>query len=224
LNLSMNLLERESSVPSEIVCELVGLRNHLDDWSLDSKYTNTDVCAREMGSKIEQLLEEYYSCDFVIAAVILDRSLGSNWKKLIPEPLQDLGLSYIKSELEKLDPDWSKQYTQRIPNTPSRTSLGRGFKQSIESTESRTELDLYFASDLPSKSQSTLEWWCEKKSMEMMPYLSMIARRLFAIPGSAAMSERTWSTVGHIWSPLRNRLLPETVEMLTVLRSNSDKW
>jgi hypothetical protein len=69
-----------------------------------------------------------------------------------------------------------------------------------------------------------LDWWSSKKNVELMPNLSRIAQRLFMIPGSASMSERTWSTVGHIWTPERNRSSPETVEMLTLLRSNGDLW
>jgi hypothetical protein len=223
-------LEREGSTLSEIICELVGLNNHLTEWTTHSEYTNTDVCAIEMNMKIDQLLEEYYSCDFIIAAVILDRTLGTNWKKLIPEHLRETGLNYIKTQLAKLDPDWNKKdsNSQDSTTTPTKTtsqSLGKSYRQTSEvAVEAKSELDLYFASDLPTQRQSILEWWCEKRNVEKMPNLSIIAQRIFTIPGSAAISERTWSTVRLIWSILWNRLEPETVEMLTILRSNSDMW
>jgi hypothetical protein len=228
------VLERDGSVISDILCEIVGLKEHLERWEKNSQYKNTDTVAAQMLLKLDEMLELYLDCDFIIAAVILDRTLGTNWKKIVPVEYQSRGMDFIKTEMSKLNPNWEKVSTD---TTSSRTttdqmhenikSLGRGFKQTIEGSELRkmkTEFEVYFETALPEKGQPILEWWCDGKSVELMPNLSILAKRLFSIPGSAAMSERTWSTVGHIWNPSRNRLLPETVEMLTFLRSNCDMW
>jgi hypothetical protein len=108
---STKTLESDSSVISDIVSELVGLKKHVDDWRNDSRYTNTDVCATEMSLKLEDLLDDYLQCDFVVAAVILDRTLGDTWKVLNPNvQVQNRGLDYIKKELIEIDPQWDKTH------------------------------------------------------------------------------------------------------------------
>jgi hypothetical protein len=57
-------------------------------------------------------------------------------------------------------------------------------KSSIEATN---ELDRFFESPLPLEGQGILDWWCEKRTTEEFPTLSIVARRLFSIPGSAAI-------------------------------------
>jgi hypothetical protein len=225
-------LEKEGSTLSDIVCEIHGLVEHLKAWSKESTYINTDEVAKRMLTKLELLLADYYCCDFVVACVILDRSLGNNFKVLLPENYLKDGIEYIEKEMTKMNSKW-KEGTINPRNSISgggsntTKSPGKGYKQTVKVTETsknKTELDLYFESDLPVHGQSMLDWWSSKKNVALMPNLSRIAQRLFMIPGSASMSERTWSTVGHIWTPERNRSSPETVEMLTLLRSNGDLW
>jgi hypothetical protein len=113
--------------------------------------------------------------------------------------------------------DFGQDYTTVLAERFSMCEVRVPFK-------SFTSLQKYFGvppgfveSEGPLEGQRIFDWWCEKRTTDEFPNPSIIARRLFSIPGSAAMSERTWSTVGNIWTPLRNRLQPETVEILTVL-------
>ena len=74
-----------------------GLSDHLNTWENESKYTNTDEVARVMRIKMSEVMDEYLEIDFLIAAVILDRSLGSNWKKIIDiEAHQETGMAFLQ--------------------------------------------------------------------------------------------------------------------------------
>jgi len=53
----------------------------------------------------------------------------------------------------------------------------------------------------------------------MFPRLSLIARKILAIPATNASSERTFSYTGNIISAKRSSLLPDNVNDLTFLYS-----
>ena len=98
-------LEKENSTLSDILCEVKGLMYHLKDWKDNILYKNTKLVAEKMLDKINVVMNEYLGMDLLIAAVILDRSLGSNWKKIIElEMHQEIGMNWIRNELSKLDP------------------------------------------------------------------------------------------------------------------------
>jgi hypothetical protein len=56
------------------------------------------------------------------------------------------------------------------------------------------------------------------KENDTMPLLRRLARVLFAIPPSTADVERTFSASGRVGTSVRSRLLPSTLEILTVIR------
>jgi hypothetical protein len=127
-----------------------------------------------------------------------------------------------------MNPNWKassttpKQQREHV-NLERKKSPGGKYKIFGES-KPEDEVQVYLSSSPPGEGESILEWWLNPMQRSSMPNLSIIATRIFSIPGSAAISERTWSTVGRIWTPLRNKLEPETVSMLTYLKSNNDKW
>jgi KRAB domain-containing zinc finger protein len=49
-----------------------------------------------------------------------------------------------------------------------------------------------------------------------------MARRYLAIPASSAASERAWSSFGDIYTKKRNRLSPETLCKLLLIKHNQD--
>ena len=61
-----------------------------------------------------------------------------------------------------------------------------------------------------------LDWW-RKKSADF-PHLSILARRVLAIPATQAESERLFSCAGNIVTKNRNKLASSTVELLVLLR------
>ncbi|CAM9559514.1 unnamed protein product, partial [Ectocarpus sp. 4 AP-2014] len=60
-----------------------------------------------------------------------------------------------------------------------------------------------------------LDWW-RKKSADF-PHLSILARRVLAIPATQAESERLFSCAGNIGTKNRNKLASSTVELLVLL-------
>ena len=222
-------LEKENSTVSNTICEVVALSCHLKEWLNTPSYNATKKAAELMNKKIGKVLSHYLQYGIVIASVILDKSL-SDWKNIITDPAhQDLGLTYIKVELQKLNTvtnqtihkenDVSKQ------SDNMKTSLGKSFKI-VKSTErdEKDELEIYFESKMKDPDQHMTSWWNEKIQRDSMPNLSLIALKIFIIPGSSSDSERTWSMLGRIWTPSRNRLEPEIVSNLGFLKSNNDKW
>jgi len=105
------------------------------------------------------------------------------------------------------------------------TNPGSKFRKTTVSS-SKNELDTYFSLEPPPSGQHIFDWWLDwwVSKQKLLPNLSQIAMKLFSIPGSAAISERTWSTMGRIWTTERNQLDPDTVRTLGFLKSNNDMW
>lgn len=72
--------------------------------------------------------------------------------------------------------------------------------------------------DPSAKHRNPLLWW--KEHAGEMPHLSGVARRLLCIPATSVPSERVFSASGHIVTPVRKKLKPEKVNMLTFLHFN----
>ena len=63
-----------------------------------------------------------------------------------------------------------------------------------------------------------LLWW--KQHSSSLPRLSILAKQILAIPATTSCSERLFSTGGLFDTPRRGRLLPESLEILTLLKTN----
>ena len=89
-------------------------------------------------------------------------------------------------------------------------------RPSIQTIDEETEK--YRCLNISTKFENPLVFW--KKSSSEFPKLSAIARQVFVIQASSAESERRFSCAGHIVTEKRGSLDPQTVEMLTFLKSN----
>lgn len=65
-----------------------------------------------------------------------------------------------------------------------------------------------------------IEFWIHKSTM--YPKLSKIALWLLSCPATSTSSERVFSKLGIMITPLRNNLNPETVDKLSFISSNDD--
>jgi hypothetical protein len=218
-------LEKENSTLSDILCEIVGLIDHLRNWNKDSQYNNSDRVAQLILDKMERTYNEYVEKEIMIAAVFLDKRFGDNWKQIIhSESDQKSGKEWIEKELTTLNPNWKASGNlQSTTGSGGFSTIGSKFKKFTDVVQT-DELNKYQSLPQPQQGVHILDWWMDSVQRQAMPTLSILAINIFSIPGSAAISERTWSTVGRIWSPVRNRLQPETVSMLTYLKSNFDMW
>ena len=54
----------------------------------------------------------------------------------------------------------------------------------------------------------------------ILSWLALLVRVVFAIPAASSKSERVFSGAGRVFTPDRNRLAPEMVEDLVMLKCN----
>lgn len=66
----------------------------------------------------------------------------------------------------------------------------------------------------------TLKFWMSKR--KMYPKLSRVAFWILACPATSTSSERVFSKLGTMITPIRNQLDPETVNRLSFISSNED--
>jgi hypothetical protein len=80
------------------------------------------------------------------------------------------------------------------------------------------EMQEYISMTVSDKFENPLVFWQQLSSK--LPKLSAIARQVYIIQASSAESERRFSLAGNIVTEKRGSLDPQTVEMLTLLKTN----
>ena len=88
-------------------------------------------------------------------------------------------------------------------------------------TPIQKDLDRYESYSLADSNVDILEWW--RTHENTLPILSQIAKQVLTIPASSAKSERVFSTGGNIVTKKQNRLNPELVETLILIKENDKK-
>ncbi len=68
------------------------------------------------------------------------------------------------------------------------------------------------------QSANPLQWWHNNKAS--FPYMALLSKKYLCAPPSTVESERLFSVRGAIYSPKRNRITPDTGEMLMFLHYN----
>ena len=81
------------------------------------------------------------------------------------------------------------------------------------------ELEKYALEDPGSNVENVLEWWRDAASR--YPKLSLVARKILAVPASSSASESVFSVAGRTITDLRSNLAPETLDSLLFLYYNS---
>ena len=85
--------------------------------------------------------------------------------------------------------------------------------------EAAHEIDVYMKLPPCNRDDDVLKWWQDHS--KILPRLSIFARQILAIPASTSASERLFSIGGLFDSLKRSRLDPETLELLTLLKTNN---
>jgi hypothetical protein len=88
----------------------------------------------------------------------------------------------------------------------------------VEPSALAKEMKLYEEIEDSEEGCDMLAWW--KDHQDVLPLLSYLARVVLAIPAASSKSERLFSTAGLVVTPLRNRLDPEKVEDLIMIKLN----
>ena len=83
------------------------------------------------------------------------------------------------------------------------------------------ELDEYLEADLPSEivNENPLQFWSSELASSKFPVLKSFARKLFSIPATSSGTERLFSYSGIILNNRRQRLSPDQVDNMLVIRS-----
>jgi hypothetical protein len=83
------------------------------------------------------------------------------------------------------------------------------------------ELDQYLEADIPASivNENPLQFWSTEFASCKFPLLKCLARRLFSIPATSSGTERLFSYSGLILNSRRQRLSPNQVDNMLVIRS-----
>ena len=122
---------------------------------------------------------------------------------------------------ESTSPSSSRQSSAVASSNGKQSSMQKALKNAgFQVSTSSSEIDQYKALPSVPDSDSVLDWWRDHGAM--FPVLSKMARRYLAIPASSAASERAWSAFGDIYTKKRNRLHPQTLCKLLLIKHNQD--
>ena len=82
------------------------------------------------------------------------------------------------------------------------------------------ELDQYLEANLPSSivHENPLDFWSSELASVKFPILKRLARRILSIPATSAGTERLFSLGGIILTNRRQRLSPDQVDNMLVIR------
>jgi hypothetical protein len=110
-----------------------------------------------------------------------------------------------------------KNEDQESENTNSQTS-----SQPSVSTHEKLQREFLSYVTIPRLDfeENPLDWW--KAHSSTYPSLAVFAKRFLCICATSSPSERLFSSSGHIVSPVRMKLKPDKVNMLTFLSKNLD--
>ena len=94
--------------------------------------------------------------------------------------------------------------------------------ESPDKSETQDELELQsYLLDKSDLEKSPLDWWADRETK--YPQLSVIAKRVLAVPATSVPLERIFSSAGLIITKLRNRLSSEVVDQIIFLNKNKIK-
>lgn len=171
--------------------------------------------------------------------VLLATALDPRFKKLKPIPPRECEDVYkvILERMASFDPTANESIaisTNRPALSKERAAILAEYRllnqsESDDSDEDGTssttraeeELRRYRALKSMDIDGNPLDWW--KRNASDFPILSLMARRLLAIPGSSSASERVFSQTSHILQKKRSSMSPQMVNCLLFVK-NSICW
>lgn len=118
----------------------------------------------------------------------------------------------------------SDQPKSEIKPTTSRSKLAKIFGSDGKiKKKSRSELERYEDEEmvLPEEDFDALAWW--KGSTKKYPKLSAIAHDALSIPASSAPVERLFRMAGDVVTKKRNKLAPDLIDSLLILKAEKKK-
>lgn len=215
-------LQRENIILSEVYGEWLLLIQKLKQ--LDSAYSKLLLKA------IENRFKNIFGsqCAPMLACVWLDPryrvSLSTHQKKIAKEHLVDL---YNRACMTSKEKDGENPTTDQTIHANEDTIILETLLQDFElktaaqATPATAFVDLLEEFDAVKREPLTcnpLMYWKDKRSK--YPDMYMLAKILFAVPGTQAAIERNFSSLNKILTQFRSRLSDETLERTLFLRCN----
>lgn len=89
----------------------------------------------------------------------------------------------------------------------------------VQSDRNIDEIAVYLGKEILERKQCPLKWWYSHE--RELPNLSKLAKQYLCIPATSTASERHFSAAGRTITKTRNRLLPETTDVLLFVNRNT---
>lgn len=169
--------------------------------------------ANIIGASIRESMNNFSHVDNQLMATVLD----PHFKDLpfLPELMRAKAYAFIQGELRELD---GSEPLPKRPKTDEQQYQLFGLKAPVPKRKYRVEWEKYLAAPAVPLDVSCLDWW--KVNRFYYPLLSKLARRYLCVPATSVPSEQLFSHAGDTVTKKRNRLSPETLEVLTYVGEN----
>jgi len=217
---------------SLVIPSVVGLQKHLSQ--VNSRYLS--LLVRKLKTALDERLGHVEDECLYLSATILDPRFKLAWhdpedteglseaKKTVLEAVVSLTPngadpaetqpiseteSYFSSDVDSAEPPKKKSKLFSFMKT---TPIPKKRKTCSE------ELEAYCREDIVSDVDPLMFW---KKNSREYPSLARLAQRVLAVPATSGAVERVFSQAGKILRPDRSRLLPNNLETLIFLKTNS---
>jgi hypothetical protein len=208
------------------------IKELLDEWCVDE-----DLTIRTMAISMSDKFEKYWSCSSLSLALAC--FLNPRYKKKLAEfymkkfygdyydvcldelvgAMKNLFLFYARSKPSNKDMNANQHVNPTEPLAKKKNAALESFLYDDvgPSTNDLNELDTYMAEPLLKQHPfDILAFW--KNNIDKYPILSQIAHDVISIQVSTVASESTFSAIGRVVDPYRNRLDPEMVQALICIK------
>lgn len=174
------------------------------------------------------LQEKFHIKPLHVIATFLYPKYRSTKVTTADKDLEEKASDKLKLLLEEIDESDNEEntkvpYYDNQPDPIDNLFAAYAEKPTVSNSKVDDEIDEYKRVNLCQRDFNSdfcpFKFWFERK--DMLPKLSSIAMWLLSAPATSCCSERNFSAAGFLYDH-RNRLLPQTVDDLLLLKSNRD--
>lgn len=224
LKIANSLLCAEHNVSISCILPIINalLKNHLKiSETDDTVIRNLKV---DLYKSIDEKFNKSANYDHFVKASALDPRyknldfLGEEIRSRVRQNIKDEIAKFVREE--QSDDNNSAMEVSALGEEELlffSTIENAGRKDQLELLED--ELTTFLKVDTADFKTDCLQWW--SKNEKVFPHISKLVRELYCIPATSVASERHFSAAGRTLTKLRNRLAPETTELLLFVHKNN---
>ena len=221
-----NYIEGESYTTITKVIPLFNiLLDHVEDYAENILSTNNNLYNASLAAR--EKLVKYYSKTNSLSMTLITLDPRFNCQYLYDEGISDKDVKLTKEKLIEMlnrypiinsNENKKQQTKQHERNDGEEDMMDMLFRKKRRlNPNNKGEIDWYLNEEQKDEKCKPLEYW--KISKNNKPYISRLARDLFAIPATSTPSERLFSSAGFMINDKRNRLLPKTIRAAECIKS-----